>query len=205
MSRVKRPPPPKGFTSVTAGEGRRSRSQPAPSRPGLFDHLLVLAGASLSVYLMRLAPIDAVPARPLSSQLHAVFAFMPVLMRIPEGIILLWPFFFAAQWIGRSERLTAGEWLWLLSWVGLVLLTALTAWQWLLGLPDALVPHAAKPRLLWYMLVVPALGGLGLLVLVISLFRSTPAPWTHWLALALMFWSAAPVLLVLAGGEFTAE
>jgi hypothetical protein len=179
-------------------------SRPVVSRPGLFDHLLVLAGVALSLYLMRLAPIRASSARPLEPRLEAVFAFLPEMMRLPEGIVLLWPFFFVPQWISRTERLTAGEWLWLVSWVGMLLLTALTAWEWLLGLPEALAPHAGKPRLLWYMLVVPALAGLGLVVAAVSLFRDTPAPWTHWLALALMFWSAGPALLVLAGGEFQA-
>ena len=41
-----------------------------------------------------------------------------------------------------------------------------------------------------------------LVVLVVGLFRDTPPPWTHSLALALMFWPAAPAVLVLVGGEF---
>jgi hypothetical protein len=180
-------------------------SRPCPSRPSLFDHLLVLAGAALSLYLMRLAPIRAEPARTLGPRLAEVFAFLPDMMRLSEGVILLWPFFFLPQWISRSERLTAGEWLWLLAWVGLLLLTGLTAWEFLLGLPEALVPHAGKPRLLWYVLAVPALAGVGVIVLIVSLLSGVPPPWTHWLALALMFWPALPVLVVLGGGEFRAN
>jgi hypothetical protein len=123
-------------------------------------------------------------------------------MRLPEGIILLWPLFFVPQWFRRSEGLTAGEWLWLLSWLGMLLLTGLTAWDVLLGLPEGLAAHAAKPRLLWYMIVAPSLGALGLLVAIVSLFRATPPPWTHWQALALVLWPLLPVLLVLAAGEF---
>jgi hypothetical protein len=183
----------------------KSQAPPLPrklSRPGPFDHLLILAGAALSIHLMRLAPIVATPSQPLDPRLGEFFAFLPTLMRLPEGIILLWPVFLVSGWFSRGEGLTAGEWLWLLSWVGLLLITALTAWEVLLGLPEALVPHAAKPRLLWYMIVAPGLGGLAVLVLIASLFRSTPPPWTHWLALALVLWPAAPVLLVLIGGQF---
>src|SRR4051794_14707627 len=100
------------------------RPQPAAAdvaRPGLVDHLAVLAGMALSVYLMRLAPLTAEPANPLPSRVAQAFDFLAVLIRLPEGVVLLWPFFFATQYFSRSDGLTAGEWLWLLCWAGVLL------------------------------------------------------------------------------------
>jgi hypothetical protein len=182
-----------------------SRTNPTPpvSRPCFFDYLFLLGGVALSLYLMDLSPIGAEPdgAKP-DRHVKAVVAFLPRLMRIPEGIILLWPLFFATQWPGRSRGLTLGEWLWLLAWVGLALLTALRAWEVLAGLPSWLQPHAVKPRLLWYALLMPGMAALALVFLVVSLFRPQ-APWTQGLGLALILWPAVPALVVLSLGKFT--
>jgi hypothetical protein len=175
------------------------------SRPALVDHLAVLAGAALSVYLMRLAPMTAEPTNPLPPRVAQAFDFLVVLIRLPEGVVLLWPFFYATQWFSRSGGLTAGEWLWLLCWAGVLLLTALTVWGSLLGFPESVQPYADKPRLLWYMLLTPALAALALAVLVVDLFRSSKPPWTHHLALALLLWPAPAALIVLFGGELRTE
>lgn len=183
-------------------------SQPRPesrsdlSRPLLIDYLMMLVGMALTLYFLRLAPLDAVAHQPLAPPLAHVFAFLAVVARLPEGIVLLWPAFFLTQMLSRTEGLTAAEWLWLLSSVGVLLLTALMAWEHLLGLPESWQPHAAKPRILWYLLVAPSLAGLGLLVLVVDLFRSRTPPWTHHFGLALVLWPAPSSLLVLLGGEF---
>jgi hypothetical protein len=176
--------------------------RPEPvSRPSLVDHLAILAGVALSVYLLRLAPLAVKPTNPLDPRVAQAFEFLAVAMRLSEGIILLWPVFFILQWFGRNDGLTAGEWLWLLCWVGILLLTALTAWEYLLGLPPSLQPHADKPRILWYLLVAPALAALALVVLIVDLFRSYTPPWTHALGLALVLWPAPGALVVLLGGE----
>jgi hypothetical protein len=124
-------------------------------------------------------------------------------MRLPEGVILLWPLFFATQWPGRSRSLTPGEWIWLFAWVGVALLTCLTALEHLGGLPGFMQAHARKPLLLWYVIAMPAMGGLALVFLVVSLFKPSP-PWTHNLGLALVLWPAVPALTVLALGRFSA-
>jgi hypothetical protein len=174
------------------------------SRPSFFDYLILLGGMGLSIYLMQLTPIRAeVEGKLPDPRLAPFIAFLPLLMRVPEGVILCWPLFFAAQWMGRTQALALGEWLWLFAWAGFALLTAWTAWDHLGGLPDALQPYAAKPRLLWYMLVMPAMGGLALIFLVISLFRA-PTPWTNGLGLALVFWPAVIALMVLAIGRLDA-
>lgn len=180
---------------------RTEAARPEVSRPALFGHLAILAGVALSLYLIHLAPLEAKPTNPLGPRLRQVFEFLVLLVRLPEGVLLLWPVFFAMTWFGRSGGLTASEWLWLLCWVGLLLLTTLTAWDRLLGLPETVQPYAAKPRILWYLLVTPALALLALLVLIIDLFRSYDPPWTHYLALALLLWPAPAAVLVLLGGE----
>lgn len=182
-------------------------SQPPepPSRPSLVDYLAILGGMALSVYLISLSPLTAVPSNPVSPRVAQAFAFLATAARLPEGIVLLWPLFFLTQFFSRTDGLTAGEWLWLLSFVGTLLLTALTAWQYLLGLPESFQPHAAKPRVLWHLTLPPALAGLALLVLAVDLFRARPTPWTHNFGLALVLWPAAPSLVVLAGGEFVAK
>jgi hypothetical protein len=178
---------------------------PAPvSRPCFFDYLFLLGGVGLSLFLMQLAPIRAEPEDlSVHPRLISLIAFLAVLMRLPEGVILLWPVFFATQWPGRSRGLTLGEWLWLLAWVGVALLTGLMTLDLMGGMPESMQPHAAKPRLLWYIVAAPAMAGLALVFLVISLFRR-PAPWTHNLGLALVIWPAAPALTVLALGKFVA-
>jgi len=180
---------------------RLPAERPEVSRPGVIDHLAILAGVALSLYLMHLAPLRAEPSNPLDWRLEQVFRFLILLVRLPEGVLLLWPLFFAMQYFSRQNGLTAGEWLWLLAWVGVVLLTALTAWARLLGLPESLAPYADKPRILWYLLVTPALAALALLVLIVDLFRSYEPPWTHQLALALLLWPAPGAMIVLFGGE----
>jgi hypothetical protein len=181
-----------------------TKPQPLLSRPSFLDYLFLLGGVGLSLYLMQLAPIRAEADPAVSDpRLASVIAFLPELMRIPEGVVLLWPLFFATQWPGRSRGLTLGEWLWLFAWVGFALLTALTALHHLGGMPDFMLPHAAKPRLLWYMIAMPAMGGLALVFLVVSMFKPAP-PWTHNLGLALVLWPAVPALAILAFGRFSA-
>jgi hypothetical protein len=181
----------------------RPHSTPPVSRPRFLDYLLLLGGVGLSLYLMQLAPIRAEPDAPRDRHVTAVIAFLPTLMRLPEGVILLWPLFLATQWPGRSSRLTLGEWLWLLAWVGVALITALSVWQAFGTLPGWLAPHAAKPRLLWYALFAPAMAALALVFLFVSLFRP-PAPWTEGCGLALLLWPAGPSLAVLMLGRFLA-
>jgi hypothetical protein len=152
---------------------------------------------------MRLAPIRAEADPSLGdARLASIIAFLPELMRIPEGVILLWPLFFATQWPGRARGLTLGEWLWLFAWVGFALLTALAALHSVGATPSFLQAHAAKPRLLWYLIAMPAMGGLALIFLLVSMFKPSP-PWTHNFGLALVLWPAVPALTILAFGRFS--
>ncbi len=110
----------------------------APSRPTVVDYGFLLAGCSLSLYLLNLSPLLVKPTRDgVSPHLYAFLAFLPAILRVPEGILLLGPIFFLTQ-LGRRHRqgLTALEWLWAISWLGIVLLTALTLWERSGTLPD---------------------------------------------------------------------
>ena len=180
---------------------------------GLFDHAIVYipgeghgAESGSGLFIDATDQYARLGQLPIADQGRLSLIARPetsALMRIPEGIILLWPLFYATQWPGRSRGLTLGEWLWLLAWVCVVLIASLTSWEALAGLPTWLQPHATKPRLLWYALFAPALALLALVFLTVSLFRP-PAPWTQNLGLALLVWPAGPSLAVLILGRFVA-
>jgi hypothetical protein len=178
---------------------------PAASRPGLVDFLLLLAGAGLSLYLTQLGPLRAeASAEVADERLRALVAFLPGPLRLSEGIVLLWPIFFSLQRLfGRAQGLTSGEWLWVFSWLGVALLSGLSAWDTLGGLPEFLQPHAVRPRLFWYLVFVPVLAALAVVLAPFGLLRRTPLPWTHSFSLALMIWPALPLAAILALGRLS--
>ena len=75
-----------------------SRTTPsaALTRPTLVDYLLLLAGVGLSLYLMDLSPFGVDATDNISDPgLRAAIPFLPRLLRLPEGVILLLPLFVA--------------------------------------------------------------------------------------------------------------
>src|SRR4051812_33593155 len=103
------------------------------SRPTLVDYLLVLLGCSLSFFLVRQTPYEVTPREGLAPPLADFVRSLGDIMRLSEGIVLLWPAFLMLQMVrGRGGMgLTAGEWLWVIAWFGVAVLTALTCWaQW---------------------------------------------------------------------------
>jgi hypothetical protein len=111
----------------------RLLSPPVPytSRPTLVDYYLLLLGCGLSLYLTRLGPMPAAAEESRTDPgLREFVALLPEAMRLPEGVLLLWPVFLALQRLrGRRQGLTFGEWLWVLAWLGTALLTGLSAWE----------------------------------------------------------------------------
>ena len=99
-----------------------------PSRPTLVDYFLLLGGFALSLSLLQLgSPLRVEPTEALPEALRDLVPGLAAPMRLPEGIILLWPFFYGIQRVrGRSQGLTSAEWLWVISWIGVALLTALS-------------------------------------------------------------------------------
>jgi hypothetical protein len=177
---------------------------PGPSHPSLVDYLLLLSGVGLSLYLQRLSPMAA-EAQDTSGPppLQMIISFLPDLMRLPEGILLLWPIFYTMQrLLGRTQGVTSAEWLWVLSWVGVSVLTGLAAWEWSGTLPEFIQPHVNKPRLLWYVIFVPTMAGLGVVLTLVGLLRRGPIPWSHTLGLALIIWPAPALAGILMFGKF---
>lgn len=174
-------------------------------RPTLVDYFLLFAGAGLSVYLMSIAPVFGKPNDNASQFLRdIVHMVLPAAMRVTEGVVLMWPVLYGLQRLrGRNETLTAAEWLWVIAWVGVALLTALALWAHYGpgSLPDFLKEHANKPRLLWYVIFVPSLAGLALLFYLVSMVSRTPLPWTHACSIAMMIWPALPLVAVYTFGQ----
>jgi hypothetical protein len=168
------------------------------------DYVFLLAGCSLSLYLPRLGPLGVELGDTLPSAVrHDLVAFLPAVMRLPEGILLMGPVFCVTQLVRRrGEGLTAVEWLWVISWLGVVLLTGLSAWDYSGTLPEFLRPYASMPRKLWYLIFVPSMALLALVLGVAGLVRRGPAPWTHTFGLVLLLWPVAPLAAIIGLGKF---
>ena len=186
-------------------ESPSQKVAPAPSRPNLVDYFLLLMGFALSVYLARVGPL------PIQAQdfvadprLRQVVPYLSDLMRLPEGVVLLWPFFLMVQRVlGRKQGLTSIEWLWVLSWMGVALLCGLTAWKNSIGVADWLLPYLSLIPRLWYVILVPSMAALAAVLRVMSLFSRQPAPWTHSFGLALLVWPVLPLAGILTAANFT--
>jgi len=177
-----------------------------PSRPHLLDYLLILAGCSLSLVLIRLAPIQVRPNDSVtSSMIRDLVNTQGQILCLSDGIVLLWPFFFlSSRLTTRFPGLTAGEWLWILAWLGVALLTTLLLWKgWANSyMPAFLLDNTEKIRIIWYLIFVPTLGALALIFAVAGMMANRNQPWTHTLSLALVLWPVAPLALILSLGKF---
>jgi hypothetical protein len=188
-----------------------SRTPPsAVSRPTFIDYFFILIGCCLSLYVTSLSPIAVKPRDEASdARTQDLIRMLPLPLRLTEGIILMWPIFFVGQWVrGRWEGLTSAEWLWVFAWFGVALLTGLAAWEtWGGGsIPGFLQPLIAgrfRPRYLWYLIFVPALGVLAALFLLGGLMgRGEAYPWTHPFSLTLNIWPVVPLAVIWTMGQF---
>jgi hypothetical protein len=176
---------------------RTAASPSQPLRPTLVDYLFLLAGASLSLYFMQISSLTASPG----DSAPPALLFLPGAMRVGEGIILLWPVFFVTQRLrGRKEGLTAAEWLWVISWIGIAVLTVVAAVDAGGGLSESLQKYAAAARKLWYYIFAPVMAGLAVLLGLAGLLRRGQAPWTHTFGIALILWPVVPLAGILALG-----
>jgi hypothetical protein len=195
----------RGASDPTADQESPSQKlAPAPSRPNLVDYFLLLIGFALSVYLTRVGPLP-IQAKDFVAdpRLRQIVPYLSDLMRLPEGVVLLWPFFLTLQRIlGRKQGLTSIEWLWVLSWLGVAVLSGLTAWQNSIGFADWLLPYLSLVPRLWYVILVPSMAALAVVLRVMSLFSRQPAPWTHSFGLALLVWPVLPLVGILTAANF---
>jgi hypothetical protein len=168
------------------------------------DYVFLLMGGALSLYLLHIGRLTAEPTPSRSSPaLRELVEFLPEVMRLPEGILLMWPAFYLAQLVRRrAEGLTGVEWLWFISWLGVAVLTGLAVWQHSGTLPESLSRYAVMPRKLWYLIFVPSLGLLALVLGILGSLHRGSAPWTHTFGLVLLAWPIAPLLAILSLGEF---
>jgi hypothetical protein len=180
------------------------RLSSVPARPALVDYVLLLSGCGLSLYLIELKPLHIHAAEGVETPLaRYLVEFLPRPLRLTEGIVLLWPLFFLTQLVrGRREPLTAAEWLWVVSCLGVALLTGLAAWENSGSLPEGLQAHADVPARLWYVVVVPSMAALAVLLGLAGLLRRGPAPWTHAFAVVLIVWPVGPLAGILTLGRF---
>jgi hypothetical protein len=187
----------------------RTPTPSTPNRPGLLDCFLLLCGPALSLCLCRVPLFDVKPNGSFTDPLILSFLpLLPTLLRLTEGIILLWPLFFASQRLrGRTQGLTAVEWLWIFAWLGVATLNALANGNQWVPTPDALLPYKDYlfywPQLVWYVLVVPSLALVALLIGLLGMFGREPPPWTHLFGLALLVWPVLPLAAILALAKFT--
>lgn len=176
----------------------------ALARPVAVDYFLLFIGVCLSLVLFELHPMKIVPGDGVRDPgMRELVGSLAVPLRLTEGIVLLWPFFFLTQRLrGRDEGLTAGEWLWIISWIGVALLAILGAWERWGTLPEFMQNHITKPYLLWYVILAPSMGVVAALLLLLGAMRRTALPWTHSFSLVLALWPVLPLAVVLSLGKF---
>jgi hypothetical protein len=180
----------------------------APPRPNVLDFFLILLGACLSLALLHL-PLPAITARNPADQFVAqkLLPWLTAAMRLPEGIILLWPIFFTLQRLfGRTQPITAVEWLWICVWCCVAVFVGLSvALPWI---PREILQANRDyltfwPPLVLYVMVAPAAALLAFFIGVFTAVRRTPNPWTHVFGVALLIWPVLPLVPLLLLGQFT--
>jgi hypothetical protein len=175
------------------------KALPVPSRPALFDYFLIVTGFALSVFLAQAPSLKVTPDSAPTGAVAYLVPILPQLVRLPEGVILLWPLFLITQrLLGRKQGITSGEWLWVIAWLGTALLTGLAAWQTWGSVPEFLRDYLPWPFVLGYLIVAPSMAAVALVLLLLGLIGRWQQPWTHTFGLVLIIWPALPVAVILA-------
>jgi hypothetical protein len=183
-----------------------SRASPVSwpvSRPTGIDYLLILVGCSLSLFLQSLSGPNVQPrAEAPAAVREYLLPLLPSMLALPQGIILLWPVFYALQRLrGRPQALSAGEWLWGFAWLGTVLLTGWVVWLHF-GTPPGFAEELAyPPQSVWTVIVLPAMALIAVVIGLVNLVARWQQPWTHTLALALVIWPMLPLAGLLLWAE----
>ena len=182
----------------------RAPTAAAPSRPILTDYVFLLVGCSLSLYLLSFSPLRVKAAHANGpALLNEFIAFLPAAMRLPEGIVLMGPIFYATQLVRRRARsLTSLEWLWFLNGLGVAVLVGVSAWDRSGTMPEFLGSYATMPLKLWYLIFVPSMAVLAAVLGVLGMARRDAIPWTHTFGLVLLVWPVAPLLGVVGLAKF---
>jgi hypothetical protein len=183
-----------------------SRAPAAPagiSRPTGFDYLLVFVGLSFSLFLFGLSyPQPEARADTPEWVKTYLLPLLPQLMVLPQGVILLWPLFYATQrMLGRPQALSAGEWLWGVAWLGTLLLAVWLMWRHFGTVPEFLEDLQYPPQSIWTIIVAPTLAALAVVIGLTSLIARWRQTWTHTLGLVLVIWPVIPLAGLLLWAE----
>jgi hypothetical protein len=172
-------------------------------RATLPDLFLLVMGFGLSQLLIQFETLTVTPGPRATNDLgRFLVPALPRMLRIGEGVILLWPLFFIPQRLrGRKQPLTYAEWLWIFAWLGTVSITALAVTQKFVNLPEFLTSSTSWVFVIWYCVLGPSMALVALVFLLLGLVRRRPQPWTHHMALVLMLWPLAPLAAVLTLGQ----
>jgi hypothetical protein len=167
------------------------------------DYFLILLGASLSVFLLQIGGPLPMPKADTPEWVSThLLPLLPVMMYLPQGILLLWPLFYLGQRLrGRPQALSAGEWLWGVAWIGTLLLTAWVSWmRW--GTPPEFAEDLQfPPQAIWTIIVSPVMAAIALAIGVINLFARWKQTWTHTFGLVLLLWPVLPLSGLLLWAE----
>jgi hypothetical protein len=178
---------------------RADKTAPVPSRPTLFDFILVVSGFGLSLVLSQ-APtlqVTATPSAPPAAEQYLI-PILPPLLRLTDGVVLLWPIFLLTQrLLGRKQGLTSGEWLWVVAWLVVAILNGLAWSQKWYTLPGFLSDHLSQVYMIGYLVVIPSMAAIAVVLILLSLIARWQQPWTHAFGLVLIAWPALPVAAVM--------
>jgi hypothetical protein len=172
-------------------------------RPTALDYLLILVGCSISLILNPLSGPTITPKANVPEWMVTyVMPILPLMLALPQGIILFWPIFYAVQrLLGRPQALSAGEWLLGVAWLGTVLLTIWAIWVHSPSKPDFASKFQYPPQSVWTIIVLPTLAAIALVIGLITLFSGPKQPWTHTFGLVLMIWPLLPLAGLLAWAQ----
>lgn len=192
------------FAPVPISKPATQRAAPvaAPfvSRPRFLDYFLMFCGVGLSLWLAELSGFQAQPTASTPPEIPlTALKLLPLLLFLPLGVVLFWPVFYTTQRIfGRPLSLTAGEWLWGVSWLITVALTTWIVWQGMGTPPEALQPAAAKGyAFVGYAVASMSLAAIAVLLFLVDLIGRWTQPWTHQLSLVLALWPVLPLIALL--------
>ena len=201
------PTPPRGASQkpAAAPPAPAPPPPPSPTYPTLVDYFILLLGFALSVFLSRVGPLPVAAKDFVTAPaVRQVVPYLSDMMRLPEGVLLMWPIFLVVQRVrGRKQGLTSIEWLWIISWLGVAGLAALTACKNSVGLPDAVQNTMLLAPRLWYVILVPSMAAVAVVMRLLSVFSRQAAPWTHSFGLALLAWPVLPLAGILTAANFT--
>ncbi len=174
----------------------------APERPNGFDFFVMLLGFSVSLLLLQLRLPVVVPRDPADALVNqSLLPWLKMTMRLSEGVVLMWPILFTAQRVlGRTQKITVVEWLWIGSWLCVATFNVFALVVGLLpedALRNNLDALAYWPSFAWYLVVEPLVALAALLLGLLAAVRRTPVPWTHSFGVVLLIWPVLPAFLAL--------